>query len=230
MNERIKKLNSPNVTIIALSSHMKKLLIKYGINENKIKIIPNGVDLKLFSFNPKYRDKIVVYYGGQNSLKGFDIYFEIARRIKIRYPEVKFYATGSFDDENKVNYVEFMGYLNNEAVIQLLSNARITLFPSIWDEPFGLVIIESMAVGTPVIAFNVGIINEIIDNGENGFLIKPFDIEDMISKILMLLTNDQLFSDMSEKARKKVSEKYSEEYRISTINNLIKDIIVGHKN
>ena len=66
--------------------------------------------------------------------------------------------------------IEFLGEINHAQKIELLRNASITLFPITWQEPFGLVMVESMCVGTPVIAFNRGSAPEIIAQGKIGFI------------------------------------------------------------
>ena len=67
--------------------------------------------------------------------------------------------------------VEFIGEINEEQKAEFLGNARALLFPIDWPEPFGLVMIEAMACGTPVIAFGMGSVPEIIDEGVTGFMV-----------------------------------------------------------
>lgn len=69
-------------------------------------------------------------------------------------------------------HVEFIGEINEAQKQIFLGNARALLFPIDWPEPFGLVMIESMACGTPVIAFNRGSVPEIIEDGVNGYIVK----------------------------------------------------------
>jgi glycosyltransferase involved in cell wall biosynthesis len=67
-------------------------------------------------------------------------------------------------------HVEFIGEINEAQKPEFLSGAKALLFPIDWSEPFGLVMIESMACGTPVIAFNRGSVPEVIDHGVTGFI------------------------------------------------------------
>jgi glycosyltransferase involved in cell wall biosynthesis len=71
--------------------------------------------------------------------------------------------------------VEYVGEINDRQKAAFLGNASVLLFPIDWPEPFGLVMIEAMACGTPVIAFPSGSVSEVIDEGETGFVVK--DIE-----------------------------------------------------
>jgi glycosyltransferase involved in cell wall biosynthesis len=68
-------------------------------------------------------------------------------------------------------WVEFIGEINDAQKPDFLSGAHALLFPIDWPEPFGLVMIESMACGTPVIAFNRGSVPEVIDDGLSGFIV-----------------------------------------------------------
>lgn len=83
--------------------------------------------------------------------------------------------------------VEFIGEINEAQKPDFLSGAKALLFPIDWNEPFGLVMIESMACGTPVIAFNRGSVPEVIENGVSGFV-----VEDELSAIAAVKRLDTL--------------------------------------
>jgi glycosyltransferase involved in cell wall biosynthesis len=68
--------------------------------------------------------------------------------------------------------VEYMGEINEHSKAEFLGNARALLFPIDWPEPFGLVMIEAMACGTPIIAFRCGSVPEVIDEGVSGFIVR----------------------------------------------------------
>ena len=78
--------------------------------------------------------------------------------------------------------IEYLGEVSHEEKVRLLQRARCTLFPIAWEEPFGLVMIESMACGTPVVATRFGAVPEVIgDGGEGGIIVD--DLEDMASAV-----------------------------------------------
>ncbi|MBW4671697.1 MAG: glycosyltransferase family 4 protein [Cyanomargarita calcarea GSE-NOS-MK-12-04C] len=77
--------------------------------------------------------------------------------------------------------IQYLGEINHKEKVELLGNAAITLFPITWQEPFGLVMIESMATGTPVIAMNLGSVPEVIAHGETGFVCQTY--EEMAARI-----------------------------------------------
>jgi glycosyltransferase involved in cell wall biosynthesis len=81
-------------------------------------------------------------------------------------------------------HVEFIGEINDAQKPAFLSGAKALLFPIDWPEPFGLVMIESMACGTPVIAFNCGSVPEVIDDGVSGFIVNS--VEEAIAAVARL--------------------------------------------
>jgi glycosyltransferase involved in cell wall biosynthesis len=85
--------------------------------------------------------------------------------------------------------VEFVGEINERQKARFLGDARALLFPIDWPEPFGLVMIEAMACGTPVLAFRHGSVPEVIDNGVTGFIVE--DEDEAIRKMGALLAIDR---------------------------------------
>ncbi|MGJ5676877.1 MAG: glycosyltransferase family 4 protein [Nostochopsis sp.] len=77
--------------------------------------------------------------------------------------------------------IQFLGEINHAEKTELFGNAAITLFPITWQEPFGLVMIESMATGTPVIAMNLGSVPEVINHGVTGFICQ--NVDEMVAMI-----------------------------------------------
>jgi glycosyltransferase involved in cell wall biosynthesis len=69
--------------------------------------------------------------------------------------------------------IEFIGEITEAQKAAFLGNARALLFPISWPEPFGLVMVEAMACGTPVLAFSAGSVPEVIDNGVTGYTVQP---------------------------------------------------------
>src|SRR5207248_11485551 len=75
-----------------------------------------------------------------------------------------------------VDGIEYLGEVTHGQKVELLQNARATLFPIEWEEPFGLVMIESMACGTPVIATRRGAVPEVIEGGRGGIIVEDYRI------------------------------------------------------
>lgn len=218
MKNRIRKLNECEYVIV-LSNHMKNLFVANGVKENKVVVMPNGVNTSDFIYNTGRRAMIVLYMGGDNELKGYNFFKDLALTIKKIIPDARFIATGNFD--TRFDQIEYTGMLNRNDLKKLISEARVTFVPSVWDDPFPHVTLESIASGTPVVAFDIGILSEIIKNGQAGFVVNVGNIEEASSKVLELLTNDDLFSEMSKNSREIADKFYPESDRISLLDNLI---------
>lgn len=146
---------------------------------NYIKTIHHGIDLNQFDFQPD-PDDYLLFFGRIHPDKGTKEAIEIARACN-----KKLILAGIVQDEAYYNNF-IVPYIDNKNVVfegsagpvkrnQLLGKASALLHPINFDEPFGLSVIESMACGTPVIAFNRGSMPEIIEDGKNGFLVKTLD-------------------------------------------------------
>ena len=85
--------------------------------------------------------------------------------------------------------VEFIGEINDAQKPAFLSGAHALIFPIDWPEPFGLVMIEAMACGTPVVAFNCGSVPEVIDDGVTGFIVN--DIDEAVAAVGKVHTLDR---------------------------------------
>jgi glycosyltransferase involved in cell wall biosynthesis len=158
--------------VISISQNQRKPLP----NINWIGNVYHGLPEDLFT--PKFSEgKYLAFLGRVSREKGLDNAIAIAKQsrmplkvaAKIDKADQEYYETQIkhlFDDP----LVEYVGEIDEKGKEEFLGNARALLFPIEWSEPFGLVLIESMACGTPVIAFNKGSVPEIIQQNINGFL------------------------------------------------------------
>jgi glycosyltransferase involved in cell wall biosynthesis len=156
----------------------------------------NGVPVNKYS--PGYSltdDAPLVFLGRIEPIKGTHIAIEVAIKTGKRL-----IIAGNIPTEGKEYFekkvkpflnesISFIGPVNDEQKNLLLSQAFGFLMPIQWSEPFGIVMAEAMACGTPVIAFPYGSVPEVIEDGVNGFLCK--DVNDMIQKVSSLKTIDR---------------------------------------
>ncbi len=154
------------------------------VNLNFIATVYNGINLKEFKFNNKSQNYLV-WLGRITEKKGIIEAIRAAKKIKLPLkiaakidknylPDVKFYEekVKPLIDGKQIQYLgEVTGSVRNE----LLRNALALLNPIKWNEPFGLVMPEAMACGTPVVAFNRGSVPEIVKDGKTGFVVSQFD-------------------------------------------------------
>jgi glycosyltransferase involved in cell wall biosynthesis len=94
---------------------------------------------------------------------------------KMREPKERQYFA-EFVEPHLGGGIEWLGEVSHGEKVELLQHARATLFPIEWEEPFGLVMIESMACGTPVIATARGAVPEVIEHGRSGIIVEDYRI------------------------------------------------------
>ena len=171
--------------------------------------IPNALDLSAFPVRP-HRGDYLLFLGRLSPEKGAHRAIEVAHatglplRIagKMHDRAEKEY----FDNEVRPRLgadVEYLGEVTHEEKVALLQDARVTLFPIEWEEPFGLVMIESMACGTPVIATRRGAVTEVVAHGRSGIVVD--DYREMPAALAAADRLDPL------ECRRYVEERYSPE-------------------
>jgi glycosyltransferase involved in cell wall biosynthesis len=148
---------------------------------NWVGTVYHGLPLDLHSLRARPGDYLA-FLGRISPEKGCDRAIEIARLAGM---PIKIAAKIDNADRTyfeqvvkplfKLPHVEYVGEINEDQKQDFLGNAHATLFPIDWPEPFGLVMVESMAVGTPVIAFSCGSVPEIMDHGKTGFVVNDID-------------------------------------------------------
>jgi glycosyltransferase involved in cell wall biosynthesis len=139
--------------------------------------VPHGLPLDLYSFHPQ-ADGYLAFLGRVSPEKRLDRAIEIALRVglplkiaaKIDRAD-RAYFNAVIRPLLKHSLVEFVGEIGEQEKESLLGQAKALLFPIDWPEPFGLVMIEALACGTPVIAYRHGSVPEVIDDGVTGFIV-----------------------------------------------------------
>ncbi|KUG05218.1 hypothetical protein ASZ90_017360 [hydrocarbon metagenome] len=160
-----------------------------------IKTIYHGIDLQQFSFHEKAGDYLL-YFGRIHPDKGTAEAVEIAKKSGI-----KLIIAGIIQDQDYFN-IRVEPFIDGENIIyygvadpaqrnQLMGNALALIHPIHFHEPFGLSVVEAMACGTPVIAFNKGSMPEVIHDGKSGFLVK--DVEQACSVLPEVLSLDRSY-------------------------------------
>jgi len=149
-------------------------------------LVYNGIDISQFKFNEKPKDYFI-WIGRICKDKGIENAIKIAKKLRIKLflagqlqPMYKNY----FETKIKPNLtqkIRYLGELKQSQLSSFYGKARAFLYPIEWEEPFGLCMAESMACGTPVIAFDKGSAREVIKDGKTGFVVK--DISEMAKSI-----------------------------------------------
>ena len=144
-----------------------------------IKTIHHGIDIELFDFQARLSDTLL-FFGRIHNDKGARQAIEIAKRCKKKLILAGIIQDQAYYDHYVAphidnDWVKYVGSVGPVERNQLLGEACALLHPIQFDEPFGLSVIESMACGTPVVAFDRGSMSELIRNRENGFLVNSVD-------------------------------------------------------
>jgi glycosyltransferase involved in cell wall biosynthesis len=143
--------------------------------------VPHGLPPKLYTFSPE-TGQYLAFIGRISPEKRLDRAVDIAQRtgmpLKIAAKVDKAdaeYFRNSIKPLLDSDLVEYVGEIDEHEKAAFFGNAYALLFPIDWEEPFGLVMIESLACGTPVIAFNRGSVPEVIQDGVTGFIVNNID-------------------------------------------------------
>jgi glycosyltransferase involved in cell wall biosynthesis len=184
-----------------------------------IATVYHGIDLNKFTFNPNPRGDYLLYYGRIHPDKGTKEAIDIAKAL-----DKRLIIAGIIQDETYFNRyvkprlkegkIEYAGSIGADKRDDLLGNARALLCPINFNEPFGLSVIEAMACGTPVIAFNKGSMPELINNAENGFLVE--NMEEATEKIREIDSINRLACRKiveNKFSKERMAEKYIEVYQ-----------------
>ncbi|MFE4831737.1 glycosyltransferase family 4 protein [Streptomyces sp. NPDC056672] len=161
-----------SVRLVAISSSQRMS----APDMNWCATVHNGIDPASFRFR-KEKEDWILFLGQCIPHKGMHTAIDAARAAGVRIriaakcgepAEIEY-----FESEIRPRLgddVEWLGEVGGERKRSLLSEARCLIFPIAWDEPFGMVMIEAMASGTPVVALNRGSVGEIVDNGVSGIV------------------------------------------------------------
>ena len=167
---------APQVGLISLSENQRRP----GPDLPWVANIHNALDLDSYPFHAD-RGEYLLFLGRMSPDKGAHRAVEIARTagvpIKLAGKKREPAEQAYFDAEVKPllgDDAEYLGETTHASKVDLLQNARATLFPIDWEEPFGLVMIESMACGTPVIATRRGAVPEVVADGRSGVIVDEF--------------------------------------------------------
>jgi glycosyltransferase involved in cell wall biosynthesis len=200
---------APGVGLISVSHNQRKPAPDLPWVAN----CPNALDIDAYPFHAS-RGDYLLYLGRLNPDKGAHRAIEVARRaglpIKIAGKKRERTEQDYFDARVRPllgDGAEYLGETSHASKVELLQNARATLFPIEWEEPFGLVMIESMACGTPVIATRWGAVPEVVDDGRSGVIVDHY--LDMVDAIAVA---DRL--DPAE-CRRLVEERFSPRHMVA---------------
>jgi glycosyltransferase involved in cell wall biosynthesis len=197
----------------------------YLKHRDKFTQVSFGVDLEQFQPDHNYNGaaKNILFVGGLDRahyFKGVDNLIKAFALVAQKLPQARLTILGNGELAqayqhlarlqqlgNKITFVE---NVSDEALVSYYQQASLLVLPSInQNEAFGLVLLEAMACGKPVVASNLPGVRSVFKNGKQGLIVKPGDINDVAEKIIRILQDEKTQARMGEAARALVEKKYS---------------------
>ncbi len=215
--------------VITCSDAMKnEVTLYFGVPGDRVVVIPNGVDASRFDalramdlteFRAQYArpdEKIIFHVARLVYEKGADLLVEAAPRVLNRVPEAKFVIAGRgplldtlrrrVHEMSLGDKILLSGFVSDDDRDRLYVAADVCVFPSRY-EPFGIVALESMAAGTPVVVSDVGGLGSVVESGRTGFTAYPENIDSLADAIVRVLHDTVTSARLAEQALEVVQER-----------------------
>ncbi|AFY36219.1 glycosyltransferase family 4 protein [Calothrix sp. PCC 7507] len=227
-NRKAKAWKNLNLTIVSPSTWLAERAKASSLFKDlRIEVIPNGLDTQKYQpFSQQVarevlnlpQDKQLVLFGAlnasQDKRKGFQLLLPALQSLSQTgwSDRLELVVFGASEPENPPDLgfkCHYLGQLKDNLSLALAySSADVMVVPS-YQEAFGQTASESMACGTPVVAFNATGLKDIVDHQQNGYLAKPYEVEDLAQGIVWILENTERHQKLRFYARKKAEKTFS---------------------
>lgn len=210
--------------VVTVSTRLKKIFQDDFRISEKVAVINNGISPdNITTKNANLASthagsKIILSVSHLIASKGLDLNIKAMSQLIGKYSNLKYLVIGAGPEINSLRrlahdlnldrQIEFLGELPHDKVMQYMAIADIFSLPS-WREGFGIVYLEAMAHGKPVIACEGEGIADVIENNKTGLLVKPKDVESLAQALDFLLSNPEKTIEVGERSRKLVLENYT---------------------
>lgn len=192
----------------------------------KMRTIHHGIDVSQYKFVEK-KGHYLSFIGRIAPLKGTHVAIDVAKRsgipLKIAgdvQPMYREYFEKKIRPHIDGKFIEYVGLANHQAKNELLGNSMAMLFPIQWNEPFGLVMVESMACGTPVLAMPGGSVPEVVKEGVSGHICRS--VPQMVQRV-------ETLDIVPATIRKYVEENFSIDHMVRAYVSLYQDVLAEGK-
>ena len=216
--------------IITPSEFYRDKMIEDGIPENKIKALHNFVELKDYDLETS-DEGYALYFGRLSKEKGILNLINAFTKLK----EGKLYIAGEGPEketieniikENKLeDRVKLLGFLNSDQMKETIRKCKFVVVPSIWYENCPYSVMETLAIGKPVIGADIGGIPELVINDRSGLTYKYDDIEDLSNKMKKLFKNEELVKEFGTNAKKQANELYGKDVYYKNIMSIYEKLV-----
>jgi len=202
--------------LVAVSDAARDAVARYF--PGSYRIIPNGIDYDRFSRDlpplERYNDgrPTILFVGRLEKRKGFEYLLEAFGRVRLTIPDARLLVVGAYNKEDKEPYVwqarrdgirgvHFVGYVPEAEKPRYFRSCDVFCAPSTGNESFGIVLLEAMASGRPVVASNISGYRSVLTSGREGLLVEPGDVAGLAAALVRLLRDAELRAHMSEQGR-----------------------------
>lgn len=202
-----------------------------NMTNRPLEIVPNGIDLNKFQVMPTKKDrtmKTILFLGRLEKRKGLEYLLDAFQYLSKYHTDVQLKIAGSgvkrktlekYVSQHKIKNVEFLGYIPENEKVKLMSDADLYCSPAPYGESFGIVLLEAMAVSTPVVAGNnVGYASVMTGKGRLS-LVNPKSCVDFAQRLELMLYDQDI-----RKIWKKWAKEEVEKYRSEIIANMYEDV------
>ncbi len=215
--------------VVTISQYsLQKIKQFYNVDEAKVRIVPNGVDPEKFKPTENQEaakrqfglgnEPCVLFVGSLIPRKGLPFLVEAAKKIVKEQRETRFLIVGegplkkqlanSIEAADLSGNFKFLGNLKGDVLPAAYNCADVFVLPSI-QEGQGIVLLEAEACATPVVAFDIGGVNEAVRNGETGLLVKRGNAEELADAVLKLVSDKVMREKMGANGRRFVAENFT---------------------
>lgn len=222
-------LTYESVRTITCSNYMRDEVERiFELPDDKITIIPNGIEYDLFKIDHDlerlrrqfvYPDSRMVFFVGRLVYeKGVQTVIEAMPKVLEEVPDLCFLVAGTgpharalqimIEELGLGQKIKMLGFVEADFLAKFYKCADITVVPSIY-EPFGMVVLEAMVAGSPVIVADTGGLKEIVVHEETGLCFKPGNPDSLAQAMIRVLKNDGLARQLTMDAQRFIGEKYN---------------------
>jgi glycosyltransferase involved in cell wall biosynthesis len=215
--------------IVSDNLFLKRTMTRLHFDTAKVHVIYNGVDLNQVKASTSFkRPKTVLFLSNNvNVQKGFHHFVQVSRNIKPEFSDVRFLWVGQ--TELRGDTFETQGYVWDKKELQdIFRSSYLLLLPSLWPEAMSYSVIQAMAYGKPVVAYDIGANSEAIVHGQNGLLAKWGNIEQLTSHVRTLLLDERLAQQMGRNARMRAEKMFGIDRMTNCYMNLLKEAQHAH--
>lgn len=228
-----RNLNSLNSfdAIHVYSEFIRQRLITNSVNPGIIEVLSPGVQLINPVIPKKSKIPEILYVGQLIRGKGVDLLLRSLAKSNMNF---KVNIIGDGNDRanleelsrhlNLDSKVSFHGYLKKSQINEYYSRSSLVVVPSRWSEPFGLVGLEAMQAGLPVVGFDNGGIKEWLSDQKNGFLVEPGNLNEFLYGVEKLLADNELAKSMGEEGKRMFHEQFRFENYLERLVQSFRDI------